>query len=152
MCWTQVAATTNRDIDGQIPNYPSLPPQLICQLHNVTMHVSSLNIYSCASKAVYLVSVFWFGFPISSMGNSNSNYQSFSSKSEVTWLLAHFKWNLMKISTKLIYICFHKYLMIMVIQQPCRSLLSILIWLYLHTKNKGESIRPLGNCYYLVVF
>ncbi|KAL2942883.1 Auxin response factor 8 [Bienertia sinuspersici] len=34
----QVAATTNRDIDGQIPNYPSLPPQLICQLHNVTMH------------------------------------------------------------------------------------------------------------------
>ncbi|XP_004490754.1 auxin response factor 8 [Cicer arietinum] len=34
----QVAATTNREIDGQIPNYPSLPPQLICQLHNVTMH------------------------------------------------------------------------------------------------------------------
>ncbi|XP_021742018.1 auxin response factor 8-like isoform X2 [Chenopodium quinoa] len=34
----QVAATTNRDIDGQIPNYPSLPAQLICQLHNVTMH------------------------------------------------------------------------------------------------------------------
>nr|KYP76045.1 Auxin response factor 8 [Cajanus cajan] len=35
----QVAATTNREIDGHIPNYPSLPPQLICQLHNVTMHV-----------------------------------------------------------------------------------------------------------------
>ncbi|XP_061347988.1 auxin response factor 8-like isoform X1 [Gastrolobium bilobum] len=34
----QVAATTNREIDGHIPNYPSLPPQLICQLHNVTMH------------------------------------------------------------------------------------------------------------------
>ncbi|KNA20864.1 hypothetical protein SOVF_048190 isoform B [Spinacia oleracea] len=34
----QVAATTNRDVDGQIPNYPSLPAQLICQLHNVTMH------------------------------------------------------------------------------------------------------------------
>ncbi|AES99073.1 putative transcription factor ARF family [Medicago truncatula] len=34
----QVSATTNREIDGQIPNYPSLPPQLICQLHNVTMH------------------------------------------------------------------------------------------------------------------
>ncbi|XP_061339131.1 auxin response factor 8-like isoform X3 [Gastrolobium bilobum] len=33
-----VAATTNREIDGHIPNYPSLPPQLICQLHNVTMH------------------------------------------------------------------------------------------------------------------
>ena len=35
-----MSATTNREIDGQIPNYPSLPPQLVCQLHNVTMHVS----------------------------------------------------------------------------------------------------------------
>ncbi|CAK8566177.1 unnamed protein product [Lathyrus sativus] len=34
----QVSATTNREIDGHIPNYPSLPPQLVCQLHNVTMH------------------------------------------------------------------------------------------------------------------
>lgn len=34
----QVAATTNSEVDAHIPNYPSLPPQLICQLHNVTMH------------------------------------------------------------------------------------------------------------------
>lgn len=34
----QVSATTNKEIDGHIPNYPSLPPQLMCQLHNVTMH------------------------------------------------------------------------------------------------------------------
>ncbi|KAI3712750.1 hypothetical protein L1987_71315 [Smallanthus sonchifolius] len=34
----QVAATTNKEIDVHIPNYPSLPPQLMCQLHNVTMH------------------------------------------------------------------------------------------------------------------
>ncbi|KAJ8510893.1 hypothetical protein OPV22_001327 [Ensete ventricosum] len=34
----QVAVSTNKEIDSQIPNYPSLPPQLICQLHNVTMH------------------------------------------------------------------------------------------------------------------
>ncbi|XP_073295815.1 auxin response factor 8-like isoform X2 [Primulina huaijiensis] len=34
----QVAATTNKEIDAHIPNYPSLPAQLICQLHNVTMH------------------------------------------------------------------------------------------------------------------
>ena len=27
-------------MESQIPNYPNLPPQLICQLHNVTMHVS----------------------------------------------------------------------------------------------------------------
>ncbi|KAK1423501.1 hypothetical protein QVD17_18804 [Tagetes erecta] len=34
----QVVATTNKEIDAHIPNYPSLPPQMICQLHNVTMH------------------------------------------------------------------------------------------------------------------
>ncbi|XP_019460128.1 PREDICTED: auxin response factor 6-like isoform X2 [Lupinus angustifolius] len=33
-----VAASTNREVDGHMPNYPSLPPQLMCQLHNVTMH------------------------------------------------------------------------------------------------------------------
>lgn len=42
----QVAATTNKEVDAHIPNYPSLPPQLICQLHNITMHVrySSTNV------------------------------------------------------------------------------------------------------------
>ncbi|XVF16790.1 hypothetical protein REPUB_Repub10bG0062600 [Reevesia pubescens] len=34
----QVAASTNKEVDAHIPNYPSLSPQLICQLHNVTMH------------------------------------------------------------------------------------------------------------------
>ncbi|XP_017982694.1 PREDICTED: auxin response factor 6 isoform X1 [Theobroma cacao] len=34
----QVAASTNKEVDAHIPNYPSLPPQLLCQLHNVTMH------------------------------------------------------------------------------------------------------------------
>ncbi|KZV51032.1 Auxin response factor 6 isoform 1, partial [Dorcoceras hygrometricum] len=34
----QVAVSTNKEVDAQIPNYPSLTPQLICQLHNVTMH------------------------------------------------------------------------------------------------------------------
>ncbi|KAB2601496.1 auxin response factor 6 [Pyrus ussuriensis x Pyrus communis] len=34
----QVAASTNKEADAHFPNYPSLPPQLICQLHNVTMH------------------------------------------------------------------------------------------------------------------
>uniref|UniRef100_A0A6V7QX16 Auxin response factor n=1 Tax=Ananas comosus var. bracteatus TaxID=296719 RepID=A0A6V7QX16_ANACO len=37
----QVAASTNKEIDNQIPNYPTLPPQLICQLHNVTMHADA---------------------------------------------------------------------------------------------------------------
>ncbi|KAG9154698.1 hypothetical protein Leryth_019041 [Lithospermum erythrorhizon] len=34
----QVVATTNKEVDAHIPNYPNLSPQLICQLHNVTMH------------------------------------------------------------------------------------------------------------------
>ncbi|KAL8033708.1 hypothetical protein ABFX02_13G176300 [Erythranthe guttata] len=34
----QVAVSTNQEVDAQIPNHPTLPPQLICQLHNVTMH------------------------------------------------------------------------------------------------------------------
>ncbi|KAF9683819.1 hypothetical protein SADUNF_Sadunf04G0053800 [Salix dunnii] len=44
----QVAATTNKEVDAHIPNYPSLPPQLICQLHNVTMHadVETDEVYS----------------------------------------------------------------------------------------------------------
>ncbi|KAG0454267.1 hypothetical protein HPP92_025571 [Vanilla planifolia] len=37
----QVAASTNKEIDSHIPNYPSLPPQLICQLHDVTMHADT---------------------------------------------------------------------------------------------------------------
>ncbi|KAG2575585.1 hypothetical protein PVAP13_7KG382600 [Panicum virgatum] len=32
------SASTNKEVDGHIPNYPNLPPQLICQLHDVTMH------------------------------------------------------------------------------------------------------------------
>ncbi|XP_047942222.1 auxin response factor 6-like [Salvia hispanica] len=34
----QVSASTNKVVDSAIPNYPGLQPQLICQLHNVTMH------------------------------------------------------------------------------------------------------------------
>ncbi|XP_075086780.1 auxin response factor 6 isoform X1 [Nicotiana tabacum] len=34
----QVTASTNKEAEAHIPNYPSLAPQLICQLHNVTMH------------------------------------------------------------------------------------------------------------------
>lgn len=34
----QVAASTNKEVEGHIPNYPSLLPQLLCQLHNVTLH------------------------------------------------------------------------------------------------------------------
>ncbi|KAG9140270.1 hypothetical protein Leryth_014713 [Lithospermum erythrorhizon] len=34
----QVAVSTNRAATSQIPNYPNLPSQLLCQVHNATLH------------------------------------------------------------------------------------------------------------------
>ncbi|KAJ9165995.1 hypothetical protein P3X46_020801 [Hevea brasiliensis] len=34
----QVAVSTKRTATSQIPNYPNLPSQLLCQVHNVTLH------------------------------------------------------------------------------------------------------------------
>ncbi|PAN40600.1 hypothetical protein PAHAL_7G327300 [Panicum hallii] len=34
----QVAATTKKVPNSRIPNYPSLPSQLLCQVHNITLH------------------------------------------------------------------------------------------------------------------
>ncbi|KAL3840240.1 hypothetical protein ACJIZ3_024831 [Penstemon smallii] len=34
----QVAVSTNRTATTQVPNYPNLPSQLLCQVHNVTLH------------------------------------------------------------------------------------------------------------------
>ncbi|XP_020114530.1 auxin response factor 11 [Ananas comosus] len=34
----QVTATTRRTANSHIPNYPNLPSQLMCQVHNVTLH------------------------------------------------------------------------------------------------------------------
>ena len=34
------------EVDSHIPNHPSLPPQLICQLHNMTMHVRLVQLGS----------------------------------------------------------------------------------------------------------
>jgi hypothetical protein len=36
----QVAATTRKTPNSRIPNYPSLSSQLLCQVHNITLHVS----------------------------------------------------------------------------------------------------------------
>ncbi|KAL7092479.1 hypothetical protein ACP275_12G167000 [Erythranthe tilingii] len=34
----QVAASMKKNVDALIPNYPNLPPKLLCLLHNVTLH------------------------------------------------------------------------------------------------------------------
>ncbi|XP_037461799.1 uncharacterized protein LOC119332748 isoform X1 [Triticum dicoccoides] len=39
----KVAATTKKTPNTRIPNYPSLPSQLLCQVHNITMHVGVLG-------------------------------------------------------------------------------------------------------------
>ncbi|KAF3612952.1 hypothetical protein FXO38_31204 [Capsicum annuum] len=36
--FSQVAVSTNRTATSHIPNYPNLPSQLLCQVHNVTLH------------------------------------------------------------------------------------------------------------------
>jgi hypothetical protein len=37
----QVAASTQKEADARIPNYPNLPPRLICSLDNVTLHADT---------------------------------------------------------------------------------------------------------------
>jgi hypothetical protein len=34
----KVAASTQKEADAHIPNYPSIPPRLVCLLDNVTLH------------------------------------------------------------------------------------------------------------------
>jgi hypothetical protein len=34
----QVAASTQKEADAHIPNYPNLPSRLVCHLENVTLH------------------------------------------------------------------------------------------------------------------
>lgn len=48
----QVSASTNKEIESQIPNYPNLPPQLICQLHNVIMHADAETDEVCAQMTL----------------------------------------------------------------------------------------------------
>lgn len=38
----QVAASTQKEADAHIPNYPNLPSRLVCLLDNVTLHVYPL--------------------------------------------------------------------------------------------------------------
>ncbi len=42
----QVAASTQKEADAHIPNYPSLPSRLVCLLENVTLHVRFLRFHT----------------------------------------------------------------------------------------------------------
>lgn len=43
----QVAVSTKRTATSQIPNYPNLSSQLMCQVQNITLHVCVLAGYIC---------------------------------------------------------------------------------------------------------
>ena len=58
--FVQVSASTNKEVDGAVPNYPGLQPQLICQLHNVTMHVSCVLYYHRMILYFKILSKDWF--------------------------------------------------------------------------------------------
>ena len=49
---SQVAASTLKEVDSHIPNYPNVQSQLVCQLHNIALHVYSLNIVISLEKSV----------------------------------------------------------------------------------------------------
>ncbi|XVF09267.1 hypothetical protein REPUB_Repub07fG0077900 [Reevesia pubescens] len=49
----QVAVSTKRMATSQIPNYPNLPSQLMCQVHNVTLHTwEKLQLAACGFVAI----------------------------------------------------------------------------------------------------
>lgn len=48
----QVSVSTKRMLTSQVPNYPNLPSQLMCQVHNVTLHVCDLFINFCITKGL----------------------------------------------------------------------------------------------------
>jgi hypothetical protein len=50
----QVAATTKKIPNSRIPNYPSLPSQLLCQVHNITLHVGVNDTNSVPNVCVVL--------------------------------------------------------------------------------------------------
>ena len=46
----KVAVSTRRSATTQVPNYPNLPSQLMCQVHNVTLHVCLPKFFSFANS------------------------------------------------------------------------------------------------------
>ncbi|CAM0902255.1 unnamed protein product [Alopecurus aequalis] len=65
----QVAATTRKIPNSRIPNYPSLPSQLLCQVHSITMHADKDTDEVYAQMTLQPVNSESDVFPIPSLGS-----------------------------------------------------------------------------------
>lgn len=72
----QVAVSTNRTATSQIPNYPNLPPQLLCQVHNVTLHSDKDTDEIYTQMSLQPVSSEKDVFPIPDFGFKHSKHPS----------------------------------------------------------------------------
>ncbi|KAI8549527.1 hypothetical protein RHMOL_Rhmol06G0031700 [Rhododendron molle] len=71
-----VAVSTNRTATSQIPNYPNLPPQLLCQVHNVTLHSDKDTDEIYTQMSLQPVSSEKDVFPIPDFGFKHSKHPS----------------------------------------------------------------------------
>ncbi|KAJ6736366.1 AUXIN RESPONSE FACTOR 5 [Salix viminalis] len=72
----QVAVSTRRSATSQIPNYPNLPSQLLCQVHNVTQHADKDTDEIYAQMSLQPVNSEKDVFPIPDFGLKPSKHPS----------------------------------------------------------------------------
>ncbi|KAL8459114.1 hypothetical protein ACS0TY_036547 [Phlomoides rotata] len=70
----QVAVSTNRAATTQVPNYPNLPSQLLCQVHNVTLHADKETDEIYAQMSLQCVNSEKDIFPIPDFGLKPSKH------------------------------------------------------------------------------
>ncbi|KAK4859800.1 hypothetical protein QYF36_012047 [Acer negundo] len=70
----QVAVSTKRTATTQIPNYPNLPAQLLCQVHNVTLHADKDTDEIYAQMSLQPVNTEKDVFPIPDFGLKTSKH------------------------------------------------------------------------------
>ncbi|KAL8127099.1 auxin response factor 5-like isoform X2 [Apium graveolens] len=72
----QVAISTNRAATSQIPNYPNLPSQLLCQVHSVTLHSDKDTDEIYAQMSLQPVNSEKDVFPIPDLGLKTNKHPS----------------------------------------------------------------------------
>ncbi|XP_072977820.1 auxin response factor 11 [Typha angustifolia] len=70
----QVTATTRKTANSHIPNYPNLPSQMMCQVHNVTLHADKDTDEIYAQMTLQPVNSEGDVFPIPDLGHTKSKH------------------------------------------------------------------------------
>ncbi|XP_057533263.1 auxin response factor 5-like [Amaranthus tricolor] len=70
----QVAISTKRPATSQIPNYPNLPSQLMCQVHNVTLHADKETDEIFAQMSLQPIKTEKDVYPIPDFGHKTSKH------------------------------------------------------------------------------